>query len=119
MAGILREQGGRFEISGVASNGREGVERFREDMPDIVVTDIEMPGVDGLEMLGQMQMINPNFYTIILTSHEDFSYTDRQSNLGHQSIFYAEQKYRILHFWNFSGSGEEIRDQQMTSDSRL
>lgn len=71
-----------YVITGVASNGMEGVERFKEEKPDIVVTDVEMPGVNGLEMLEQMNVIDPNFYAIILTSHEDFSYARKAIELG-------------------------------------
>lgn len=71
-----------FCVVGTASNGAEGYSCFKKNMPDIVITDIKMPGMDGLEMLQMMQNINPSVYTIMLTSHEDFEYARRGIRLG-------------------------------------
>lgn len=71
-----------FRVVGAASNGAEGYSCFKKDIPDIVITDIRMPGMDGLEMLRMMQNINPSVYTIMLTSHEDFDYARRAIRLG-------------------------------------
>ena len=70
-----------FTVSGIAASGRQGIEMYRRELPDIVVSDIEMPGIDGLEMLNQMSRIHPA-YMIVLTSHEDFSYARRALTQG-------------------------------------
>ena len=70
-----------FTVAGVAASGTEGLEIYRRERPNIVVSDIEMPGMDGLEMLRRMQKIHPA-YMIILTSHEKFSYARQALNLG-------------------------------------
>ncbi|HIT89431.1 MAG TPA: response regulator [Candidatus Merdenecus merdavium] len=72
----------KFQVVGVASNGKEALELFKSKRPDIVVTDIEMPGMTGLEVLKQMQLIDSEFYAIVLTSHEDFSYARQALHLG-------------------------------------
>ena len=70
-----------FTVSGIAASARQGIEMYRRELPDIVVSDIEMPGMDGLEMLNQMSRIHPA-YMIVLTSHEDFSYARRALTQG-------------------------------------
>ena len=70
-----------FTVAGAAASGAQALELYRRELPDIVVSDIEMPGMDGLEMLRQMQQLHPA-YAIILTSHEDFSYARRALTLG-------------------------------------
>lgn len=70
-----------FTVIGSAGNGRQGLELFKKKKPDIVVTDIEMPGMDGLEMMRMMQKIYPA-YMIILTSHDDFSYARQALTQG-------------------------------------
>ena len=70
-----------FTVAGAAASGAQALELYRRELPDIVVSDIEMPGMDGLEMLRQMQQLHPA-YMIILTSHEDFSYARRALTQG-------------------------------------
>lgn len=62
-----------FVLAGSAATGAQGLELYRRELPDIVVTDIEMPGMSGLEMVAQIQAIRPA-HVIILTSHDNFSY---------------------------------------------
>ncbi|MCR5108118.1 MAG: response regulator [Lachnospiraceae bacterium] len=64
-----------IEICSIASNGRQGYEMILRENPDIVLTDIKMPLMDGLELIKKVRSEfgknHPAF--IILTSYEDFS----------------------------------------------
>lgn len=71
-----------YEVVGTASNGAEGYSMFCKTNPDILITDIRMPGMDGLEMMEMIRNINPSVYTIMLTSHEDFEYARKAMKLG-------------------------------------
>lgn len=66
------------EVVGAAVNGLEGEEMFLRLKPDIVVTDIRMPGRDGIEML---RKISPPA-ALILTGHSDFEYARSAIRLG-------------------------------------
>ena len=52
-----------------ASNGRNGLESFREHLPDILITDIQMPYMDGVEMTAAIQSIKPDVKTIVITAY--------------------------------------------------
>jgi CheY-like chemotaxis protein len=54
-----------------SESGEEGVALFKEIRPQIVFTDIRMPGMDGLEVLRQIQRIDQNSQVIIITGHGD------------------------------------------------
>lgn len=71
-----------FSVVGLAAHGAEGYSLYRKTLPDIVITDIRMPVMDGLEMIRMIQNINPSVYTIVLTSHEDFGYARQAIGLG-------------------------------------
>lgn len=58
-----------------AFNGEQGLEKFRSEAPDIVVTDIKMPGMDGLELLKKIKEINVETEVIIVTGHGDIDST--------------------------------------------
>ena len=54
-----------------AENGEQGLEVFKEVQPEIVFTDIRMPGIDGLEVLAHIRQMNPQCQVIIITGHGD------------------------------------------------
>ncbi len=54
-----------------AENGEQGLALFKEILPEIVFTDIRMPGIDGLEVLRQIRLINQTSQVIIITGHGD------------------------------------------------
>ena len=61
----------------VVSDGQELLEEIGEEMPDIVITDIQMPGVDGLEVCKYVYETCPETQVIILTAYSDFEYAKR------------------------------------------
>ncbi len=62
-------------VVGEASNGQEALELIKEQQPDIVITDIKMPIMDGLEMLEHSE--TRLFETIIITGYAEFSYAKK------------------------------------------
>ena len=56
-------------IVGTAEDGREAYDIIKSCNPDIVITDIRMPGMDGLETLRHMKEKAPNLPVILLTGH--------------------------------------------------
>lgn len=60
-----------------AYTGEEGLEKLKSESPDLVILDIQMPGMNGIETLRQMKMDNPNL-PIILSS----AYTEYKQDLG-------------------------------------
>lgn len=70
-----------FVLAGAAASGAQGLELYRKELPDIVITDIEMPGMSGLEMAARIQAIRPA-HIIILTSHDNFSYARQALHSG-------------------------------------
>lgn len=65
LAKAIQKEG--YEVQ-VAEDGRAGVERFKEELPEIVITDLKMPGIDGLEVLSTVKRISPDVQTILVTA---------------------------------------------------
>ena len=69
-------------IAGEASNGEEGVELVKRLSPDIIVTDVKMPRMDGVEMITRLREQGCRSRFIILTAYSDFKYAQSALRLG-------------------------------------
>ncbi|MDH5654751.1 MAG: diguanylate cyclase [Spirochaetia bacterium] len=65
-----------------AENGKEGLELFQQQKPDIVITGIKMPEMNGLEMVHEIKKINPEVPIMILTSENEEGYFLQAIDLG-------------------------------------
>jgi DNA-binding response OmpR family regulator len=55
-----------------AFNGEEALEKFSSEIPDLVILDIQMPGMNGIEVLRQMKMIAPQLPIILSTAFHEY-----------------------------------------------
>lgn len=69
-------------IIGEAEDGDEGVRLITELKPDIIFTDVRMPGLNGLEMVARIKEINYQCIVIILTGFREFEYAQQAVRLG-------------------------------------
>lgn len=58
----------------VVCDGQELIEQIQKEMPDLIITDIQMPGVDGLEVCKYVYETFPEIPIILLTAYSDFDY---------------------------------------------
>ncbi len=70
------------EISAVATDGVDAVEKLEKAEPDIVITDIKMPEMDGIELSKYIYNKHPHIKTIILTAYDDFDYSQSAIKFG-------------------------------------
>lgn len=70
-----------FELVCACENGREAIEQLAAVLPDVVVTDICMPFVDGLELARHIHENYPSIYVVILTGFNEFSYAQQAVKL--------------------------------------
>ena len=72
----------RCEVIGTACNGNEGLETIRREKPDILFSDIAMPGLDGLGMIAALRSEFPEMQISILTGYRDFDFCQKALRLG-------------------------------------
>ena len=65
-----------------AESGEEGLEVFRTEIPDIILLDIHLPGISGLETLEAIRKINKEVIVVIITAHGDIETAVSAIKLG-------------------------------------
>jgi YesN/AraC family two-component response regulator len=65
-----------------AKNGYEGLMKYQEESFDLVITDINMPVMDGLEMVEKIQKIEPSQTVIVLSAYAEIEYLTKLSKLN-------------------------------------
>ena len=78
---VYKRQAVNCVVAGEAASGQEGLEQIQNLQPDIVITDIRMPDMDGLEMLAAGQAECP-FDAIIISGYSEFEYAQQAIHLG-------------------------------------
>ncbi len=79
---VIRWDDFNCEVAGTAEDARSGAALIREVRPDILITDICMPGQNGLAMLAGLRSEFPDMQVTVLTGYRDFSYAQEAIRLG-------------------------------------
>ncbi len=70
-----------YRICAASNNGKEGILAYRATKPDIIITDIEMPVMNGLDFIAEIRKENKSIPIIILSCYESFSYAQKAIKL--------------------------------------
>lgn len=83
-AGLRRliEDSGDMHVIAEAADGREALRLAEKEKPDVVVVDISMPGLDGLEVISRLHTAQPTLPILVLTMHEEGQYVVRAIEAG-------------------------------------
>ena len=71
-----------YEVIATAKNGMEAYDRIRDDYPDVVITDIKMPFMDGLTLARLAKKEIPGLKVVILSGYDDFNYAKQAIGIG-------------------------------------
>ncbi len=79
---VALEANGQFHVVGDASDGRRGIEVVRAERPDLVVIDLAMPVMDGIEALSHIRRVSPESRTVVLSAFDSERMADRAKAAG-------------------------------------
>lgn len=72
----------QFEIVGEATDGNSGLNLVRQERPDLVIIDLGIPGLDGLDLLSRVQSVDPNIRLLVLSAQDERLYANRVEAAG-------------------------------------
>lgn len=120
---VLLEQTSEIEIVGIAQDGVIALEQVANLQPDVVLLDIDMPGIDGLTVAAQLRSKFPDIKVIILSSHEEEKYVRKATAVGAKgyllkSVSSQELEWSIkLVHQGYSAIKSELLEQQLENKS--
>ncbi len=97
LSALLNADGG-FVLVGEARNGREAVNLAQTLHPEVILMDIAMPVLNGLEATRQILDANPAAKVLILSAHSDDEYIERMSSAGVAGFLEKQTSAEILAF---------------------
>lgn len=92
----LLELEGDIKVKGEAGNGEEGIELIQMTNPDVVLLDINMPIMNGLQMLQKMKECNIQVKVLILTIHNEIEYLAKAVEIGINGYVLKDSDSEIL-----------------------
>ncbi|MGO4539228.1 response regulator transcription factor [Paenibacillus sp. 2TAB19] len=75
-------EGNGYQVIGEADNGEDALEMIRDKMPDLVITDIRMPVLDGLALIQAAEEEKLDTEFVIISGHNDFTYAQQAVRFG-------------------------------------
>lgn len=82
MADLIPWESHDIELVGTAWNGQDGYEKVLQTHPDIVLTDIKMPVLDGLGLIRKLKNEFPDIEVVVLSGYGEYEYTSQAMELG-------------------------------------
>lgn len=95
LSALLKAEG-HFQVVGGARNGRDAVEQARILRPDVILMDIAMPVLNGLEATRQILAADPKAKVLILSAHSDDPYIERMCEVGVMGFLEKQTSAEIL-----------------------
>jgi two-component system response regulator YesN len=89
--------GNGFEFVGEASDGEMALQLLRTEKPDVLITDIKMPFMDGLQLCKIVRERMPDVKVVILSGHDEFEYAQKAINLGVKEYLLKPVTVKDLH----------------------
>lgn len=127
--------GSDFTLAGEAPDGELALAQMQEIMPDILITDVKMPFMDGIELSRNVRKSMPWMKIIILSGHDEFEYAKQAISIGIEeyllkpvtskklmetlkevAVHIEEDKEKLRNIENLKNDAKQIRAERLLSD---
>lgn len=87
---VLQKDG--YEVN-LATNGKQALDFIKKRIPDLVILDMKIPGMDGLEILEEIKKIDKNIQVVMMTAYGELGLMKKAKDLG--AIAYFTKPFNI------------------------
>jgi two-component system chemotaxis response regulator CheY len=114
----------RWTVCGQAENGTSAVKRFRELKPDLVVLDLAMPDIDGIEVGRQMNAIDPSVPLILFTLLDPWGLEGPARNAGIWRVISKSEGWKLVEIIEqivseLESSGRKFKSKTKAGNARV
>ena len=117
LVGLIEKSGCRFEIVAEYETGIDAYDGIISDNPDLILTDIRIPYIDGIELSKKVREIYPLVKIIIITGYSEFDYAKEAANLG--VIGFISKPITLENIQDLLQKAETSLDEEYLTDSNL
>lgn len=103
----------------IASNGKEGYEQYLLHKPDLILTDLTMPVINGLEMSEKIKSKNPHIPILLITSHFEKEVTEKALDIGIDGYLFKPISFERLRKLLHKYSGRILLERNLTNKMKL
>lgn len=79
---IIEKKCEGFQVAGIAYNGQEALEKMKSLHPDVLITDIQMPVMNGLDLIGKAKEEDSDLVSIVISGYQEFEYAKTAMRYG-------------------------------------
>jgi two-component system, response regulator YesN len=106
-----------FQITGIYANGYDALEGVLATEPDLLITDIKMPFIDGIEVIKRAKVELPLLQSIIITGYDSFDFAKQAIDLG--VVGYISKPITKEELGSCLFKAKDIIDRQLAIDTNL
>ena len=117
LVGLIEKSGCNFEIVAEYETGIDAYDGIISDNPDLILTDIKIPYINGIELSKKIREIYPLVNIIIITGYSEFDYAKEAANLG--VIGFVSKPITLENIKELLKKAEESLDNEFLSESNL
>jgi len=114
---LLKKESNGFEVVGSFENGYDALEAIESLQPDLLITDIKMPYINGIELIKQAKVELPLLQSIIISGYDSFDYAKQAIDLG--VIGYMSKPISNLELQENLVKAKNTLDTQVTIDKNI
>jgi len=111
----IMQSGLPYSIVGLAANGSEALEFFIKSNPDVIITDIRMPIMDGIELIKEAKRLKQSVKTVILTCYSDFEYVRNALKCGADEYILKSEISKSIMYDLLKGIADKIERKDITA----